>query len=261
MCASCTAAEPMPLPTELTSTVSPASRPPRVKSMCHAVANAICDGRRLEIGQLVRNADELGGGAGELLGVASGMDEADEAGVETQGLPARRAEARTGRTCPSGTASRGRRPATPRPRRRARRSVRPPRRPRTCGGSIGKREIPSRTSTSRWFSAQAATSTVTSPGPGLGSSSSSSRRTSELPNSRNTTAFTSCSSLRGGRSPCLCLTSATMSNLMSLATARSLLFAPGNDEHRLEKALAAGADVVVADLEDAVPDGEKERGP
>jgi citrate lyase subunit beta/citryl-CoA lyase len=45
---------------------------------------------------------------------------------------------------------------------------------------------------------------------------------------------------------------------MSLATARSLLFAPGNDEHRLEKALAAGADAVVADLEDAVPEGEKE---
>jgi citrate lyase subunit beta/citryl-CoA lyase len=47
-------------------------------------------------------------------------------------------------------------------------------------------------------------------------------------------------------------------NLMSLATARSLLFAPGNDEHRLEKALAAGADGVVADLEDAVPGAEKE---
>jgi citrate lyase beta subunit len=45
---------------------------------------------------------------------------------------------------------------------------------------------------------------------------------------------------------------------MSLATARSLLFAPGNDEHKLQKALAAGADAVVADLEDAVPAGEKE---
>ena len=45
---------------------------------------------------------------------------------------------------------------------------------------------------------------------------------------------------------------------MSLATARSLLFAPGNDERKLEKALAAGADAVVADLEDAVPAGEKE---
>ena len=45
---------------------------------------------------------------------------------------------------------------------------------------------------------------------------------------------------------------------MSLATARSLLFAPGNEERKLEKALAAGADAVVADLEDAVPAGEKE---
>ncbi|MGH3114469.1 MAG: HpcH/HpaI aldolase/citrate lyase family protein [Gaiellaceae bacterium] len=45
---------------------------------------------------------------------------------------------------------------------------------------------------------------------------------------------------------------------MSLATARSLLFAPGNDERKLEKALAAGADAVVADLEDAVPAAEKE---
>ncbi|HEU4448609.1 MAG TPA: CoA ester lyase [Gaiellaceae bacterium] len=45
---------------------------------------------------------------------------------------------------------------------------------------------------------------------------------------------------------------------MSLATARSLLFAPGNDERKLAKALAAGADAVVADLEDAVPAGEKE---
>jgi citrate lyase beta subunit len=45
---------------------------------------------------------------------------------------------------------------------------------------------------------------------------------------------------------------------MSLATARSLLFAPGHEERKLRKALAAGADVVVADLEDAVPAGEKD---
>lgn len=45
---------------------------------------------------------------------------------------------------------------------------------------------------------------------------------------------------------------------MSFATARSLLFAPGNDERKLEKALATGADAVVADLEDAVPATEKE---
>jgi citrate lyase beta subunit len=46
--------------------------------------------------------------------------------------------------------------------------------------------------------------------------------------------------------------------MSSLASARSLLFVPGNDGHKLEKALSAGADVVVADLEDAVPAGEKE---
>jgi citrate lyase beta subunit len=45
---------------------------------------------------------------------------------------------------------------------------------------------------------------------------------------------------------------------MSLATARSLLFAPGHEERKLQKALAAGADTVVADLEDAVPADEKE---
>src|SRR5918999_986597 len=46
--------------------------------------------------------------------------------------------------------------------------------------------------------------------------------------------------------------------MSSLASARSLLFAPGNDGHKLEKALSAGADVIVADLEDAVPAGEKD---
>ena len=41
-------------------------------------------------------------------------------------------------------------------------------------------------------------------------------------------------------------------NLMPLvASARSLLFAPGNEERKLRKALEAGADIVVADLEDA----------
>jgi citrate lyase beta subunit len=50
-----------------------------------------------------------------------------------------------------------------------------------------------------------------------------------------------------------------MSTSMPLASARSLLFAPGNDERKLERALAAGADAVVADLEDAVPAAEKER--
>jgi citrate lyase beta subunit len=39
---------------------------------------------------------------------------------------------------------------------------------------------------------------------------------------------------------------------------RSLLFAPGNDERKLRKALQSGADAVVADLEDAVVPAEKE---
>lgn len=38
---------------------------------------------------------------------------------------------------------------------------------------------------------------------------------------------------------------------------RSLLFSPGSDEHKLRKSLAAGADAVVADLEDAVAMPEK----
>ena len=43
----------------------------------------------------------------------------------------------------------------------------------------------------------------------------------------------------------------------ALATARSLLFAPGSDERKLRKALDAGADAVVADLEDAVVPAQK----
>jgi citrate lyase beta subunit len=43
----------------------------------------------------------------------------------------------------------------------------------------------------------------------------------------------------------------------SLASARSVLFAPGNNRRKLEKALECGADAVVADLEDAVPPDEK----
>jgi citrate lyase beta subunit len=42
-----------------------------------------------------------------------------------------------------------------------------------------------------------------------------------------------------------------------LTSARSLLFAPGNDEAKLRKAFAAGADAVVADLEDAVAPADK----
>ena len=42
-----------------------------------------------------------------------------------------------------------------------------------------------------------------------------------------------------------------------LQTARSFLFAPGSDERKLAKALACGADAVIADLEDAVTPAEK----
>src|SRR3954451_10696549 len=42
-----------------------------------------------------------------------------------------------------------------------------------------------------------------------------------------------------------------------LSTARSLLFAPGSDERKLATALASEADLVVADLEDAVAPAEK----
>jgi citrate lyase beta subunit len=43
-----------------------------------------------------------------------------------------------------------------------------------------------------------------------------------------------------------------------LTQLRSLLFAPGNDERKLEKALASEADAAVCDLEDAVPPDEKD---
>ncbi|HEU0337090.1 MAG TPA: aldolase/citrate lyase family protein, partial [Gaiellaceae bacterium] len=45
----------------------------------------------------------------------------------------------------------------------------------------------------------------------------------------------------------------------TLATARSFLFVPGSDEGKLGKALEAGADAVIADLEDAVVAAEKPR--
>ena len=43
-----------------------------------------------------------------------------------------------------------------------------------------------------------------------------------------------------------------------LQTARSFLFAPGSEERKLGRALACGADVVIADLEDAVASAEKD---
>jgi len=44
-----------------------------------------------------------------------------------------------------------------------------------------------------------------------------------------------------------------------LATVRSLLFAPGNEERKLRGALESEADAVIADLEDGVPAAEKDR--
>jgi len=45
--------------------------------------------------------------------------------------------------------------------------------------------------------------------------------------------------------------------MATLQTARSFLFAPGSEERKLVRALESGADVVVADLEDAVAPAEK----
>ncbi len=50
-----------------------------------------------------------------------------------------------------------------------------------------------------------------------------------------------------------------MSGAAPLASVRSLLFAPGNEERKLRGALESDADAVIADLEDAVPAGEKDR--
>src|SRR5260370_32883112 len=44
---------------------------------------------------------------------------------------------------------------------------------------------------------------------------------------------------------------------MSLLSARSYLFVPGNRPDRFAKACAAGADAVVVDLEDSVAAGDK----
>ena len=40
---------------------------------------------------------------------------------------------------------------------------------------------------------------------------------------------------------------------------RTYLFAPGNHERRVEKAIGLGADVVILDLEDAVAVSEKKK--
>src|SRR3954447_3258311 len=46
--------------------------------------------------------------------------------------------------------------------------------------------------------------------------------------------------------------------MASLAGARSYLFVPATDEHRVDKALASGAHAVILDLEDAVAEDRKE---
>jgi citrate lyase subunit beta/citryl-CoA lyase len=45
---------------------------------------------------------------------------------------------------------------------------------------------------------------------------------------------------------------------MTAEIARSYLYVPGNRPDRFDKACAAGADVVIVDLEDAVPPAEKD---
>ena len=45
--------------------------------------------------------------------------------------------------------------------------------------------------------------------------------------------------------------------MRSLETARSFLFAPGNDSRKLTRAFESGADAVVCDLEDAVAESDK----
>ena len=62
--------------------------------------------------------------------------------------------------------------------------------PMISGSSSGKREMPSRKSTSRWLSAQAPTLTTTSPGPATGSGTDSTTSLSRPPYSWNRSAFT-----------------------------------------------------------------------
>jgi citrate lyase beta subunit len=56
---------------------------------------------------------------------------------------------------------------------------------------------------------------------------------------------------------CECPTSRRGDTAADISHLRSLLFAPGSDEHKLRKALESAADGVVADLEDAVAPDEK----
>jgi citrate lyase subunit beta/citryl-CoA lyase len=53
------------------------------------------------------------------------------------------------------------------------------------------------------------------------------------------------------------LASAAAAQMTGIEIVRTVLFVPGNRPDRFEKAAASGADLVVLDLEDAVPAGEK----
>src|SRR5215217_1342972 len=48
-----------------------------------------------------------------------------------------------------------------------------------------------------------------------------------------------------------------MDNTARAGAARSFLFVPGNRPERFDKAVGSGADAVILDLEDSVPQGEK----
>ncbi|ONF96850.1 HpcH/HpaI aldolase/citrate lyase family protein [Sphingomonas jeddahensis] len=54
------------------------------------------------------------------------------------------------------------------------------------------------------------------------------------------------------------MNAATQRSSARIADARHFLFVPGNRPERFDKAVASGADVVILDLEDAVPAAEKE---
>ena len=86
--ASWTAAEPIPLPTELIITVSVGGEPAaREQHVPRRPEGDLERGRRL-VGELLGHAHQVPGGADELLGVAAGGAEADEAGGVTERLAA-----------------------------------------------------------------------------------------------------------------------------------------------------------------------------
>ena len=76
--ASCTAAEPMPLDTELIRTLSPIRRPPRPNSMCQAVPKATCSAPACSSGDRFGHADELLGRGEHVVGEGAGAADADE---------------------------------------------------------------------------------------------------------------------------------------------------------------------------------------